>query len=30
MIEKWWNKLSQKYGDVWIDTYVVMPNHELC
>jgi len=27
MIEKWWNKLSQKYGDVWIDTYVVMPNH---
>ena len=27
MIEKWWNKLSQKYGDVWIDTYVVMLNH---
>jgi len=27
MIDKWWNKLPEKYENVQIDAYVVMPNH---
>jgi REP element-mobilizing transposase RayT len=27
MIEKWWKKLSDKFPEVEIDEYVIMPNH---
>ena len=27
MIDCWWNKLKNKYANIEIDEYVVMPNH---
>ncbi|GAB1420838.1 hypothetical protein MASR2M15_09620 [Anaerolineales bacterium] len=27
MIQHWWQQLPQKYGDVELDHFVVMPNH---
>ena len=27
MIDRWWNELKNKYADIEIDEYMVMPNH---
>src|SRR3990167_10807240 len=27
MIQEWWNKLLNKFTDIQIDEYVIMPNH---
>jgi len=27
MINKWWNKMFEKYGSISIDKYIIMPNH---
>jgi REP element-mobilizing transposase RayT len=27
MVEKWWNELKNKYPDIELDEFVVMPNH---
>ena len=27
MVKRWWNELKNKYVNVEIDNYVIMPNH---
>ena len=27
MIDKWWQKMFEKYDDISIDKYIIMPNH---
>jgi REP-associated tyrosine transposase len=27
MIDKWWNKMFEKFNEIEIDTYQIMPNH---
>jgi len=27
MIDQWWQKMFEKYNDISIDKYMIMPNH---
>ena len=27
MVHKWWNRLSEKYPNIELDEYIIMPNH---